>query len=329
MGYPDFTLRQLAYFVAIADHRSFHKAAAACHVSQPSLSAQLQVLEQALGVTLIERSRLTVTVTPAGEPILAQARLVLAEAGSLATMAETAAEGGLSGRIRLGINKTLGPYVLPVMMPKLRDHHPKARLLPREEHPDQALAMLREGRLDLVMAAPPFDESGLEVVTVFEEPLVLALAADDPRGQADTVPEAALKDTRMLLLATGFRLRTLATELCLRVGAIPDDAFEGTSLTMLRQMVSAGQGVALMTGLYAVAEGRLDPGVRLRPLEPAQSRPVAMAWRRAAPQRQAYREVAALIGETCRSALEDLPSALREPAPTVGPSQKPFWTSAS
>lgn len=274
------TLRDLRYLVAVADHGNFGRAAEACHVSQPTLSAQLKKLEESLGVDLFERTPRAVRPTAAGVRIVARARRVLEEADLL--LAEARGLGApLTGPLALGLIPTLAPYVLPWFVPAVAAAHPELRLVVHEDLTAALLADLRDGRIDAALVALPAGDPDLAERPVFAEPFLLACPAADPLASAAAVPVDALAHERLLLLTEGHCLRDQALEVCRleRTGVSAD--FRAASLETLRQLVAAGHGCTL---LPALAAEPADPRLALRPLDPPASRRVGLVWRRSYPR---------------------------------------------
>jgi LysR family hydrogen peroxide-inducible transcriptional activator len=255
MNISALTLRDLEYLVAVADHRHFGKAAESCHVSQPALSAQIRKIEDFLGLRLFERSNRNVVITPEGERVAQQSRVVLEEARKIAAIAQNAAEP-LSGSLRLGAIATLGPYLLPHLLGGIRKRFPKLEMLIKEGLTDHLIADLRTGALDAVLAAPTFPKDGLRLVPLFHEPFLLAA----PRGHAmETKEPLRVKDLHsedMVLLEDGHCLRDQTIELCPSNRRGNFREFHATSLETLRHMVATGFGYSLMPQLAA---GRSDP----------------------------------------------------------------------
>ncbi|MCW2246163.1 LysR family hydrogen peroxide-inducible transcriptional activator [Azospirillum fermentarium] len=289
------TLRQLRYLVAVADTLHFGRAASACHVSQPSLSAQIQQLEDALGVALVERTQRRVLLTPAGREVVARARRILGEVSDLAAFARGAG-APLSGEVRLGVIPTLAPYYLPGVLPCLRAEHPDLKLLLREDLTGRLLDMLRAGRLDALILALPVDDPGLESAPLFDEPFHVALPAGHPLAAHESLSEDALQGERLLLLEEGHCFRDQALAVCGFDARGGDrDGFAGTSLNTLCEMVAGRIGITL---LPALAAARAPAGVETRPFTaPAPSRRMGLAWRRGSPRDGELR----LLGDCLRA----------------------------
>ncbi len=277
-----FTLRQLQYALAVADELSFHRAAARCHVSQPSLSAQLAELEESLGVRLFERDRRRVLVTAAGKPLLEQARRVVLGADDLV---ELALRGGdpFVGKLTLGVIPTVSPYLLPKVTPVLHQRFPKLTLSWMEEKTAVLVQALADGRLDGAVVALEAELGPVEQVVIAKDQFVLATPVDHPLAHgAGGVSRRELAGADVLLLDEGHCLREQALEYCSRTRA-HELEFRATSLPTLVQMVAGGAGVTLLPGL-AVETEAARAQVALRPFEaPAPERTIALIFRRRSP----------------------------------------------
>ena len=163
------TLQQLEYLVALDDHRHFSRAAESCGVTQPTLTLQLQKLEEDLGEQLIDRSRHPMRPTELGERIIAQARVVLREAGQLHALVHELGSG-LSGTFRIGVIHTLAPYLMPLFLPGFAKAHPEVRLVVDERKTSRILKGLRSGQLDLGLLVTPVDAPDIEELPLFQEP---------------------------------------------------------------------------------------------------------------------------------------------------------------
>lgn len=274
-------LRDLSYLVAVADHRHFGRAAEACFVSQPTLSTQIKKLEKELGVELIERSPRHVLLTPAGEQVVDRARKVLAETETIRAIARHAQDPE-GGSIRLGLFPTLGPYLLPHVVPLLRKRFPRLELLLVEEKTEQVLDRLRDGRLDAGILAQPVGDDALHVEPLFSEDFVLAVPTGHRLADAqEPVDLSALAGEDVLLLEEGHCLREQALSVCQLAGAGERRGFRATSLETLRQMVAAGVGVTLLPELAVRPPVPPSPDVHLlRFREPVPRRHIGMFWRR-------------------------------------------------
>ena len=273
-------LRDLQYLVALADHRHFGRAAAACFVSQPTLSTQVRKLEEELGVPLFERAPRKVMLTPAGRDMVERARRILAEVEQMKESARRTRDPE-AGTVRLGMFPTLGPYLLPHVVPTLRERFPRLELLLVEEKTPVLLDRLHEGRLDAALLALPMHDESLHVEFLFEEPFLLAVPTGHRLSGTRSLAMADLADERLLLLEDGHCLRDQALDVCRLAGASEKAEFRATSLETLRQMVAADVGVTLLPLLSVNPPVARSDDIRLLPFRgPAPSRRIAMAWRR-------------------------------------------------
>ncbi|HYE05204.1 MAG TPA: hydrogen peroxide-inducible genes activator [Planctomycetota bacterium] len=288
------TLPVLRYLVALADHHHFGRAAAACGVSQPTLSAQIQQWERRMAMQAFERSGSGVRTTPAGERVVAQARAALAALEALEHAAGTATPP-FFGPVRLGVIPTVGPYALPFLAHALEARWPDLDLPIVEGTTAEMVERLDRGRIDLaLMAVMPGLDAGHEVVALYDEPFLAALPKRHALARADEVTPAELAGERLLLLDEGHCLREQALELCrLRGDARRTGADYGaTSLETLKSLVALGRGVTL---LPALATGD-DERIALRPISGRRTRrTIAVYWRRNDPRGDAYRELASVM----------------------------------
>ncbi|HMB56551.1 MAG TPA: DNA-binding transcriptional regulator OxyR [Arenimonas sp.] len=290
-------LRDLRYLIALADLRHFGRAAAACHVSQPTLSTQIRKLEDELGTALVERAPRQVMLTPAGTDIVERARRVIAEVEQMRETARRTTDPE-AGSVRLGLFPTLAPYLLPHVVPDIRARFPRLELLLVEEKTEVLLGMLRAGRLDAAVLALPLHEDWLEVDFLFEEPFVLALPASHPLAGHRQLKLAELSDQHLLLLEDGHCLRDQALEVCTLAGAGEKEGFRATSLETLRQMVAAGVGITLLPMLAVKPPVPISDNIQLLPFRnPPPTRRLAMVWRRSSAMTPFLRKLAALLRE--------------------------------
>lgn len=282
MNSHPFTLRQLQYAAAVAETGGFRRAAELCHVSQPSLSAQLAQLEQALGVRLFERNRRRVFLTPAGETLLDRARRALTEADDLLTAARMIRDP-LTGTLRIGVIPTVSPYLLPDVVAALRDKHPRLTVLWTEERTATLLRELAAGRLDAILLARVPGMEGLAQEIIAEDPFVLAGSPSHPLLRARrNLTAADLDGERVLLLEDGHCFRDQALEVCARASAQAAD-FRATSLSTLAQMAAGGSGLTLLPALSLPVENRRGELAVRRFAAPAPSRTLVLAWRSQSP----------------------------------------------
>lgn len=285
-------LRDLRYLVALADHRHFGRAAAACFVSQPTLSTQIRKLEEELGVALVERAPRKVMLTPAGREAAERARRIVDEIEQLKEAARRG-QDPQAGTVRLGIFPTLGPYLLPHVIPRIRARFPQLELLLFEEKSDVLLSRLRDGRLDAAVLALPVDDDQLRTESLFSEPFVLAVPDRHPLAGRESLQLDELADQRLLLLEDGHCLREQALDVCQLSGAHERSEFRATSLETLRQMVAANVGITLLPMLAVQPPVARPENIQLVHFAaPAPHREIAMAWRRSSAMDAFLRQLA-------------------------------------
>lgn len=261
------SLRQLQYLVALAEHLNFTRAAAACFVTQSTLSAGLKELESTLGANLVERDRQRVVITPLGAEVAARARTLIAQAEDLAELASSAGEP-MAGTLRLGIIPTIAPFLLPRILPALRAKFPKLRLLLREDLTASLLARLQAAQLDFALIALPYDTGGLLERALFDDEFWLAGRAGDPAFREKRLAMTAPIAERLLLLEEGHCLREHTLAACARSAAPNASGIEATSLLTLVEMVESGIGLALVPEI-ALKSGLLErTELVARPLAP-------------------------------------------------------------
>jgi LysR family transcriptional regulator, hydrogen peroxide-inducible genes activator len=296
MGPHAFTLRQLQYVVAVADTLSFRRAAERCHVSQPSLSAQLAQVEEALGVRLFERNRRRVLATAAGKDIVERARLVLREADDLEQSARRLGDP-LAGTLRIGVIPTISPYLLPSLTPHLKKEFPALTLVWVEDKTSTLIARLDAGTLDAALLALEADIGEVEHAVIADDPFVLVLSPEDPLAKSKRpATTAELRGAGVLLLDEGHCFRTQALELCGSARATELE-FRATSLSTLVQMVAGGSGITLLPALAVETETQRAE-LKVRPFaQPAPHRTIALVWRKRSPLGPSLRTVAREIRE--------------------------------
>jgi len=296
----DIKLKDLRYLVAVADSRHFGRAAERCFVSQPTLSAQLKKLEQYLGVQLIERQPNNVTLTDAGEQIVARARRILEASEEVVTLAR-AHRDPLAGGLRLALLPTIGPYLLPRVSQAIRKSLPRLELGLYEYQTAPMLAKLQSGEIDVGILALPVELDGLEARELYSEPFTVAVPATHKLAKRDTVRVEELKGETVLLLEDGHCLRDQALEVCSRIGAQEKQDFRATSLETLRQMVATGAGITLLPELASRGAYGNARGVAVRPFsKPQPLRHVGAVWRKTSARRTAIDAVCKVIAEHAR-----------------------------
>ncbi len=293
----DLSPRQLQYVVAVAETLGFHKAAERCHVSQPTLSAQVKQLEELLGVQLFERDRRRVLLTAAGAVVVEHARRVLLELDDMIAAAKQLIEP-YSGTFRIGVIPTIAPYLLPDVVPAVRARYPKLQLVFREEKTDAVVADLREGRLDAGLLALEADIGEWASGLIADDPFVVALPEGHRLARKKRLAASDLDDENVLLLDEGHCVRAQALKVCNRAGA-KESELRATSLSTLAQMVSSGSGITLLPQIAVAVENRRGQ-LEVRPFtSPAPHRTIALIWRPQSPFAATFRDLATVF----RSAL--------------------------
>jgi LysR family transcriptional regulator, hydrogen peroxide-inducible genes activator len=289
-----FSLRQLQYAIAVADFLSFRKAALACHVSQPSLSAQLAQLERVLDVKIFERDRRKVMITAGGHQILERARATLKEADDLARSARLVSDP-LIGTMRLGVIPTISPYLLPALSKGMRARLPDLTVLWTEDKTATLVKSLEMGGLDAALLALEADVGDVESEIIARDPFFLATSKTNPIGRRKgRASQNELQDVDVLLLDEGHCFRQQALEVCSR-GRAHELEFRATSLTTLSQMVANGAGVTLLPAL-ALSTEATRAALLVRPFaEPAPFRTLALIWRKRSPLGPSLKKVAVAI----------------------------------
>lgn len=288
-------LRQLEYLVALSETLHFRRAAERANTTQPTLSEQLKALEERLGVQLVERSRSLVAITPIGRQVVEIARRMLADAAEIRTLANS---GGteLTGVVRLGLPPTIGPYLLPSVIPGLRERFPDLKLYVREELPGSLPRAIEDGIYDLVISLLPVTPASLVAEPLFREPLSLAVPAGHALAGLDEVRREDLAGEQILALGPGHQLHDAVTSLCEDFGAVLRSDYEGTSLDTLREMVAMGLGVTFLPGLYVRAVAGKDTNIRTIDLVDRNLyRNVGLIWRRSSPMQASYKLLADLL----------------------------------
>lgn len=312
-----FTLRQLQYAVAVADALSFSKAAERCHVSQPSLSAQLAQLEQGLGVRLFERDRRRVLATAAGRELIERARLILRDADDLVGLARRASDP-LAGALRIGVIPTISPYLLPIVAPALRAAYPQLSVIWIEDKTEALRRALEAGALDAAIVALEAELGDVDLERIGADLFVLATPLGHPLGlRSAPVRAAELSDVDLLLLDEGHCLREQALTFCAHTRA-HELEFRATSLSTLAQMVAGGGGVTLLPELAVATEAKRADLLIRRFAAPAPQRTLALIWRRRSPLAPALRQLASRARAAYTAAAPPRPLA----APTDPKKQK-------
>lgn len=273
-------LKDLKYLVALADTGHFGKAAERSFVSQPTLSAQLKKLEEFLGVKLVERQPKNVQLTEVGKQVVVRARRMLDEGDAIVALARNNTDP-FAGRLKLGLIPTVGPYLLPRVMQKIRKALPQLSLMLYEHQTEALLKRLRDGDIDLGIMALPAPLDGLESRALYDEAFTIALPHRHPLAAKSALKVQDLKGHTLLLLEDGHCLRDQALEVCSRVDVREAEDFRATSLETLRQMVVAGLGITLLPELAVESPFGSQRGLTIRRFaKPAPKRTVGAVWRK-------------------------------------------------
>jgi LysR family transcriptional regulator, hydrogen peroxide-inducible genes activator len=271
-------IRDITYFIAVAECQHFGKAADRCCVSQPTLSMQLKKLERELNVQLFERSNKRVMITSIGQSVLLQARQVMQEIEIMKQIARDEHDP-MVGEFRLGIIPTLGPYLLPQILKDLQRYFPKLELIIYENKTENIVEECQQGALDAIILALPVSDQGLTVEHLFTEKFLVALPAQHPLCAKKHINMDELQDEQLLLLEEGHCLREQALDACRFSGAHEKRGFKATSLETLRHVVAANGGITLLPEM-SVRSSVASTQIAIRPFtKPEPFREIAMLWR--------------------------------------------------
>jgi LysR family hydrogen peroxide-inducible transcriptional activator len=290
------TFRQLEHLVLLAEHGHFGRAAAACHVTQSTLSASIKELENILQASLVDRTKRRVVLTPLGREIVERARRILRDGEDLVEAARAESEP-LSGTLRMGVVPTIGPFLLPNILPRLRRIYPALRLYLVEDLTARLVEELHAGRLDIVLLALPYDCGNVEVRTLFQDPFKVALPHGHPLAGGKTVDLEQLRHTGLLLLKEGHCLRDQALAACRLADRKEIEPVEATSLHTLVQMVDNGLGATLLPQL--AIDGGILSGTTLAVLPTAGQQPsrvIGLIWRRGTGRQREFDLLASELG---------------------------------
>ena len=289
-GLERLTFKQIRYFQAIAEAGSFRRAADRLGVKQPTLTVQIAALEAALATTLFERHRSGVVMTPAARELLPRARRIAEEMKGFTDQAL-----GVSGQstYRLGVTPTLGPYLLPRVLPAVHQRFEDLRLYVREAIPAQLASDLKSAAHDVVLTTLPLQGDELEVIPLFRESLKLALPLEHPLASKGVVSGEDLVGEAVMTIDEQHLYHRQVSALCESLGATVNRDYEGTSLDTLRQMVVMGMGITFLPSLYVASEIGESDTLRITDVKGVNmNRDHALAWRRRSPARVFFRQLA-------------------------------------
>lgn len=299
-------LKHIRYFIAVADFGSFRQAAFKLNITQPTLSAQISNLEDALGIQLFERSRRGTHITPAGGEVLMSARRVMEEVRALQDRAESYDSTG-HGTHRLGVTPTLGPYLLPHILPSIHRHYQRLKLYVREEPPRDLELHLVNGEYDMILSTMPIMSSELVVVPLCREPLKLIVSREHKLASKARINRLDLVGEPILTISEHHLFHRQITDLCERLGAEVRRDYEGSSLDTLRQMVVMGMGSAFLPALYIKSEIRDENELRIADVEGVKvMRNHALAWRHSSPNKNFYGQLASEIRDIIQATLPNV-----------------------
>jgi len=292
------TLKQLRYLSALAEHRHFGRAAAACSITQPALSMQIRELEKELAAQLVERRPGEAVLTEIGHEVVTRSSQLLASARDLVDFARHG-RAILSGELSLGVIPTLAPYVLPRVLPKLLERYPELQVELRETQTGVLVDELTRGHLDVIMLALPVTESDLETMPLFDDPFLLAVPAGDARPRTGRITSRDIDRDRLILLEEGHCLRDQALAFCANSRRGGSMGLGATSLATVMQMVANGYGVTLVPQVAVDVEVRDDRVRLLRFVSPQPGRTIGLAWRRTSPRKSDF----IALGEIAKDAI--------------------------
>ncbi len=292
------TLTELKYIVAVARERHFGRAAEACFVSQPTLSVAIKKLEEELGVTIFERGGNEIGVTPVGQQLVSQAQKVLEESANLKEIARLGNDP-LAGPLRVGVIHTIGPYLLPKLVPTQIERTPQMPLILQENFTHRLIELLRQGEIDCAIMALPLPETGLVTQALYDEQFIVATPATHEWANRACISATDLKQQNMLLLGSGHCFRDQVLEVCPELSRFAASSegiqrtFEGSSLETIRHMVAAGIGITVMPMSAVQTHDRNSSLLSYIPFErPVPDRRIVLAWRKSFPRLSAITALA-------------------------------------
>jgi LysR family hydrogen peroxide-inducible transcriptional activator len=290
------TLNELRYIVAVAQQRNFRRAAEKSFISQPALSLAIQKLEEELGVQIFERGKGEISVTPVGEQIVEQAQRVLEEAERIREIASRGNDQ-LSGALRVGIIYSVGPYLLPELIPVLKKLAPDMPLEVEENITANLDALLRNGKLDVIIIALPFGDPGVVTLPLYDEPFEVVVGSDHQWANRRSIKAQELSSEKVLLLDSGHCFSNQVAEACPELNRRGAEIQQGTSFETIRNMVASGLGITVLPASANSPRYR-NRLLKVIPLaSPAPSRRIALAWRKSFPRGQAIEVLAQAIAQ--------------------------------
>ena len=287
------TLNELKFIVALAKVRNFRKAAEACFVSQPALSFAVKKLEEELGVLLFERNRNEVSITPIGERVIEQATLAIEEANRVKEIAKQG-NNQLAGPLKLGVIYSVGPYLLPEIIPILRNTAPEMPLIVEENITSNLETQLRNGVIDVAIIALPFDISGIKTLPLYEEEFVVVVPSGHEWAKRSAVDAIELADEKILLLNSGHCFSNQVLQACPKLSQ-KGEILQGNSLDTIRNMVASNLGLTVLPASATISRYQ-NPLIKVVPFtKPVPTRKIALAWRKSFGREQAIEALAQAI----------------------------------
>lgn len=292
------TLIELKFVLAVAQERNFRRAAEKCFVTQPALSLGIKKLEEELGVSLFERNRNEVTPTEIGEQIIAQANIVLEQAAKIKEMAKQGNDP-LNGQFKLGMIHSVGPYLLPEIIPPLVTQAPHMPLEVEENITATLEQQLRNGVIDAAVIALPFDVPGIETLALYDEDFNVVVPVSHPWAARTSIEAHELASEKVLLLNTGHCFSNQVTQACPELSR-KGEVLQGNSLETIRNMVASNLGITVLPAM-ATAQRYQNPLIRVIPFSgPAPSRRIALAWRKSFVRKEAIEMLGQVMSEVGR-----------------------------
>jgi LysR family hydrogen peroxide-inducible transcriptional activator len=300
------TLNELRFIVAVAQERNFRRAAEKSFISQPALSLAIQKLEEELGLKIFERGKNDITITPIGSAIVEQAQRVLEEAERIRDIA-TQGKNQLAAPLRVGIIHSVGPYLLPDLIPALKKVAPQMPLEVEENITANLDTLLRNGKLDVIIIALPFGDSGILTHPLYDEPFEVVVSSEHHWANRRSIKATELADEKVLLLDSGHCFSNQVAEACPDLSRKNADTQHGTSLETIRNMVASGLGITVLPASANSARYRSRLLQVIPFTKPMPSRRIALAWRKSFARTQAVEALAQAVGLAKITGIEHLP----------------------
>jgi len=300
------SLRQLEYLVGLSERLNFRQCAQDMHVTQPTLSGQIKELEEKLGISLFERNNKHVKLTPIGSKLVEKARIILQDVDYFCDTANIAGKS-LGGIIHLGVPPSLGPYILPYIIPRLHKDYPDLKLHIIEVPPRDLEKGLDQGQYDLLFTVTPALMAELSSMALFEEPLVVGMANENSLTKSDVISQHKLKGQKVITLGAGHQLFEQAQSIALENDCQIMSEYQGTSLDAVRHMVAMNMGISFFPGLYAFSEIYKSDEISIRPFKNnSVKRSIGLVWRRTSPRIRDYHIIADIIKSEIKERFSDL-----------------------